>query len=314
MSVKFFEKALASLKKANKDAKLKKAINAGYSTVEEYKEFLETQIKSAAPVEVVEFVEAPKAKKKTEKKETGPVEIKSPEQLTDMVIAFDVTSSMDRYRQSVKNQVTDLIPNLFKENPNLKISIVAFGDYCDMKSRVNFGNAYQVINLSDNQEDLIAFVNKATKTSGGDYPEFYELVIKKITEETEWREDSNKSVLFIADATPHPLGYSCSPYVRNNQIDWKEEAKKAGEKGIKFDTLRIDKYVTWYEELSSITGGVCLDFQSSKKTSQLVEATVLARGGEITKKAFLSKSMSSEVTADAELNSVYSMYKSVIDK
>lgn len=78
------------------------------------------------------------------------------------------------------------------------------------------------------------------------------MVIKKITEETSWREGSVKSVLLIADATPHKVGYSYGNRVRNNKIDWRAEAKKAAEKGIKFDTLSIGDS-QWFTELSEMT-------------------------------------------------------------
>lgn len=66
----------------------------------------------------------------------------------------------------------------------MRIGIVAFGDYCDMPSKDRFGKAYQVCELTDNENRLIEFITKAQSTSGGDSDEFYELVIKKIVEET----------------------------------------------------------------------------------------------------------------------------------
>lgn len=123
--------------------------------------------------------------------------------MLDMVIAFDTTGSMNAYIEAVKLQVKELIPKLFKQNPDLRIGIVAFGDYCDMPSKDRFGKAYQVCELTDNENRLIEFITKAQSTSGGDSDEFYELVIKKIVEETNWREGSTKAVLLIADAEPH---------------------------------------------------------------------------------------------------------------
>lgn len=174
---------------------------------------------------------------------------KSPlnDSMLDMVIAFDTTGSMNAYIKAVKLQVKELIPKLFKQNPDLRIGIVAFGDYCDMPSKDRFGKAYQVCELTDNENRLIEFITKAQSTSGGDSDEFYELVIKKIVEETNWREGSTKAVLLIADAEPHRVGYSYNDRVVNNQIDWREEAKKAAEKGIKFDTLTINK-TGWYKD------------------------------------------------------------------
>ena len=225
----------------------------------------------------------------------------------DMMIAFDTTGSMASYINAVKKHVKELIPKLFKQNPNLRIGIVAFGDYCDMPSKYNFGKAYQVCELTDDENKLIKFITNAQNTGGGDKDEFYELVIKKIVEESNWREDSTKAVLFIADANPHEVGYSYGNIVVNNQIDWREEAKKAADKGIKFDTLTI--YETeWYKELSIITNGVSAPFSTSSKTSQLVEAAALARGGEKTRSLYKATMDSFEASGDTEMTAVYAAY------
>ena len=241
-----------------------------------------------------------KKKEKTEKKK-----LSSSDGKLDMVIAFDTTGSMRSYIDAVKEHVKELIPKLFKQNPDLRIGIVAFGDYCDMPSKDRFGKAYQVCELTDNENRLIEFITKAQNTSGGDGDEFYELVIKKIVEETNWREGSTKAVLLIADAEPHRVGYSYSDRVVNNQIDWREEAKKAAEKGIKFDTLTINK-TGWYKELSSTTNGVSAPFSTSSKTSQLVEAAALARGGEATKAIYYATMDSFK--DDSEMSAVYAAY------
>lgn len=239
------------------------------------------------------------------KKEKQKVKSSSDNGMLDMVIAFDTTGSMRSYIDAVKEHVKELIPKLFKQNPNLRIGIVAFGDYCDMPSKDRFGKAYQVCELTDNENRLIEFITNAQNTSGGDSDEFYELVIKKIVEETNWREGSTKAVLLIADAEPHRVGYSYNDRVVNNQIDWREEAKKAAEKGIKFDTLTINK-TGWYKELSSTTNGVSAPFSTSSKTSQLVEAAALARGGEATKKMYYATMDSFK--DDSEMSAVYAAY------
>lgn len=302
MSKKLFEDLLATLKRSNKARKLVLAERAGYSTVEEYKEYLEKQINGMTSESKVQV-----------KKESKKVK----ENLTDMVIAFDTTGSMMSYIQAVKKHVTELIPTLFAQNPGLNISIVAFGDYCDMENphpmKMNFGKAYQVIGLTNSQKDLISFVNYAQNTSGGDGDEFYELVIKKITEETQWREGSNKSVLFIGDDNPHKPGYTYGGH--RYDIDWKQEALNAKKKDIIFDTLRIHESREWYQELANITGGICLPFRNSSKTAKVVEATALARGGESTRSAFMAKSVSAEVTTDGDMSAVYGMYsKEVVNK
>lgn len=81
----------------------------------------------------------------------------------DMVIAFDTTGSMSSYIGAVKEHVKELVPKLFKQNPDLRIGIVAFGDYCDMPSKDEFGKAYQVCELTDNENKLIEFITNAKK-------------------------------------------------------------------------------------------------------------------------------------------------------
>lgn len=241
------------------------------------------------------------------------VEPSTTDGMLDMVIAFDTTGSMSAYINAVKTHVKELVPKLFSSNPDLRIGIVAFGDYCDMKAPTLYGKAYQVLDLTNDENKIIKFINEAQDTSGGDGDEFYELVIKKITEETAWREGSTKAVLLIADAAPHKVGYSYKNIVKNAQIDWREEAKKASELGIKFDTMTIDPlHIEWYKELSAITNGVSVPFKNSGKTSQVIEAAALSRGGTRTKAMYMATMDS--VKDDVELNAVYTAYsKEVTD-
>lgn len=81
------------------------------------------------------------------------------------------------FNEAVKLNIKKLIPKLFEQNSNLRIGLVAFGDYCDMLSKDNFGKAYQVCELTNDENRLIEFV-------------------------TNWREGSTKAVLLIADAEP----------------------------------------------------------------------------------------------------------------
>ena len=107
---------------------------------------------------------------------------------------------------------------------------------------------------TDNENDIIKFIRESHDTNGGDGDEFYELVIKKIVEETPWRDDATKAILLISDAEPHPLGYTYEDFVVGNQIDWRKEAQKAASKMIKIDTVTITD-APWYKELSRMTRG-----------------------------------------------------------
>lgn len=93
------------------------------------------------------------------------------------------------------------------------------------------------------------------------------------------------------------------------QIDWREEAKKAAEKGIKFDTMTIKPmYVKWYQELSAITNGISVPFKNSSKTSQVIEAAALSRGGTRTKDLYEATMDSFAAMGDMEMSMVYTAY------
>ena len=220
------------------------------------------------------------------------------------VIGFDTTGSMAAYIEAVRSEVADLVPRLFKENDDLRLGIVAFGDYCDMKSAHEFGDAYQCMTLTNNENDLIKFIRETKNTSGGDGDEFYELVIKKIVEETPWRENSTRAILLISDADPHPLGYTYENYVVGNQIDWRKEAEKAARKKIKIDTVTITN-AAWYKELSAMTNGISVPFETGNKTARLVEAATMARGSVMSRAKFDELADNCE---DEEMRQVFCSY------
>lgn len=272
-----------------------------------------------AEVNVQTEKEANKEVEKQDQKEAGKEEKAfgdvAPQNIgkLDMVIAFDTTGSMAQYIGAVRQEVTDLIPQLFKENEDLRLGIVAFGDYCDMKNPQEFGDAYQVIYPTDNVNELIGFVVTSKNTFGGDGPEFYELVIKKIVEETPWREGSTRSILLIADAQPHELGYSCEEFVKNNKIDWREEARKASEKRIKIDTVTITDE-PWFKELSAMTNGISVPFRTGSKTADLVRASAMARGSMEARICFDKLMDDYEKSSDEEMKQVFRSYKTERDR
>lgn len=228
----------------------------------------------------------------------------------DMVIAFDTTGSMAQYIGAVRKEVASLIPELFADNEDLRLGIVAFGDYIDMKNAREFGDAYQSIAPTNNENDLIKFVMESKDTSGGDGDEFYELVLKKIVEETPWRDDATRTILLIADANPHPLGYTFEDYVVGNEIDWRVEAQKAANRKIKIDTVTITS-APWYKELSAMTNGVSIPFRTGYKTVELVRATASARGSMKSREKF---DFLMDKCTDSEMLSAYCSLKKERDE
>jgi len=286
------EQLIEVYKRANKERREKLAKKNGFKSGADY----------LASLQKRKSVKVKLAKKVTKK------------EMLDYVVAFDTTGSMSSYIGDVKKHVEKLIPEMFSNKDlDLKMRIIAFGDYCDMSSSTSFGNAYQESEFTDNENSLIEFVKNAQGTSGGDGDEFYELVIKKITEETPWRKGAKRTVLFIADAEPHPVGYSYENIIKNAQIDWEEEAKKARKQDIQFDTMSIHG-TQFYKDLSKITNGVYLKFSSSEKTASVFVASAYSRGSAETKSKFTAYFSTAMASGDSELIGMYKSLSTKLDE
>ena len=290
--VKTKEELKKAYKKASRPERLVIIGRAGFTTEKEYMAYLDTLVPPVAAA--------------TEEENAA----------LDMVITFDTTGSMGSFLSAVRTHVKTLIPKLFEENKDLRLKIVTFGDYCDMAGPNKFGNAYKTIELTTDQNALINFVNQNHSTSGGDQDEFYELVIKKVNEETGWRLNAKKAVLLIADYGPHPVGYSYGSVVYNNQIDWRIEAQKAASMGIQWDTLTCieAKTAEFYRPLSQITNGVCIPFKTSSKTQEVMYAATAVRGGTKAKAAFAESYKAAVRSGDKELIGSYKSLSELLDK
>jgi hypothetical protein len=240
------------------------------------------------------------------------------EGMLDMVIAFDTTGSMSRYIEGVKQKIKDLVNNLFNTNPNLRIGVVAFGDYCDMLTLTDFGKAYQELLLTNDKQAIINFITKAQDTGGGDTPEFYELVLDKINKEFNWRKNAKKSILLVADSDYHKIGYKVrvkSGELITCNIDMNNVIEQSVQLGIKIDTLDIYNSSCWLKTVSEKTNGVHTKYSGSDNYTTVIEAAALSRGDtKITRDAFYSKQMSAMESGDTELTALYTAYSKEITK
>ena len=118
--------------------------------------------------------------------------------------------------------------------------------------------------------------------------------------------------MVIADANPHPLGYTYDKCVVGNEIDWRVEAQKAANKKIKIDTVTITD-ARWYKELSAMTNGVSIPFHSGYKTANLVRATAWARGSMKSREKF-DICMEDAALHDPEMHATFMSLKTERDK
>ncbi len=167
---------------------------------------------------------------------------------TDIVISFDTTGSMYPCLAEVKRNISNITERLFKEIPLLRIAIIAHGDYCDGDKVIT------QLDFTNDQNQIKQFIQDAPSTSGGDYPECYELVLKN-TKELSWRSNASvKSLILIGDAPPHETNEN--PY----KINWRLEAESLKNRNIQVfsvQCLNNGNYeaFNFYSELAEITNG-----------------------------------------------------------
>lgn len=187
----------------------------------------------------------------------------------DVCISFDTTGSMYPCLTQVRRSVSQVVRKLFSDISDLRISIIAHGDYCDA------GDPY-VIKISDfstDEKEIIDFINNVEPTGGGDAPECYELVLNQARTKLSWKSGRAKALILIGDDVPHGPTYSGNA----NRIDWRNELGLLLEAGINVYGIHampgIRKHSKkFYEEVAQKTGGFYLTLDQFANVSDLIMA------------------------------------------
>lgn len=80
----------------------------------------------------------------------------------------------------------------------------------------------------------------STHTGGGDWEECYELVLYEARTKLSWTPGTQRSLVMIGDAIPHPPSYSMNTL----KLDWKKEAKQLYDSlGVKIYSVQVKCYI-----------------------------------------------------------------------
>ncbi len=146
----------------------------------------------------------------------------------EIVFSFDTTGSMGQALTAVQRHLQDTVTRLFSDIPALRIAIFAHSDYCG-----HSGYVTKYVDFTNDIKTLSDFVKNCPATCGCDYEECYELVLKETRENLSWSPATQRILVMIGDAMPHPKNYRHAN--KKGTIDWKEEAKFLKEMVINFD-------------------------------------------------------------------------------
>jgi hypothetical protein len=195
----------------------------------------------------------------------------------DLVVSFDTTGSMYPVLGQVRSKVEKFIDDIFSSYNDLRLAIIAHGDYCDA------GKPYtiRIRDFTTDKKELAKFVRETDKTFGGDADECYELVLNSLTEQLHWRPDAAKIAIVIGDAAPHSPSY----FGNKKHLDWKVETNKVYKEGIKiFAVHALAAYRSsskgFYQTIANETNGVYLTLDQFSDIVEIINATVCQQAGE----------------------------------
>lgn len=114
----------------------------------------------------------------------------------DLVVSFDTTGSMYPVLSQVRTEVEKFVHTMFSEFSDLKLGVIAHGDYCDKDAPYTI----RVMDLTRDEDRLCKFVKETDKTYGGDADECYELVLNTARKEISWRKGAQHVLVMIGDA------------------------------------------------------------------------------------------------------------------
>lgn len=195
----------------------------------------------------------------------------------DLVVSFDTTGSMYPVLSQVRAQVEQFVKDMFNEFSDLRLGIIAHGDYCDKDRPYTI----RIMDLTRDEDKLCKFVRETEQTCGGDADECYELVLNSAHSVINWRTDSDKIFILIGDASPHSPSYS----MNKDKLDWKDEADKLRKLGVKVFSVHALAYYrsssrAFYNSVAETTGGVYLTLDQFNEIMELIKATLYQQGGE----------------------------------
>jgi hypothetical protein len=189
----------------------------------------------------------------------------------DVVISFDTTGSMYPCLTEVRQNVEGLINQLFVDVPNIRIGLIAHGDYCDG------ARMYSSVDLTDDRSKLVSFIRRAERTSGGDAEECYEYVINRVRSFS-WAAGKSRAFILIGDDVPHGPSYPDN----KGRLDWRNELKILHELGVKtypVQALARRHADLFYDEMARIAGTVKITLDQFSYVADLIKAITYAQLG-----------------------------------
>ena len=192
----------------------------------------------------------------------------------DVMISFDTTGSMYPCLTQVRRNVSKLVERLFKTVPDLRIGIIAHGDYCDKNSTY----ITKMLDLTDDKDKICHFVENVEATGGGDSPECYEFVLNQVRTAS-WTSGKSKVFIMIGDDVPHKANEAQN----FKKLDWKNEVGLLKENGIKIYSVQaLSRYhaTSFWQSIAELSDGFYLTLNQFSDIQSLITAMSYKQKGD----------------------------------
>ncbi|XP_076437569.1 uncharacterized protein LOC143276805 isoform X2 [Babylonia areolata] len=197
--------------------------------------------------------------------------------------SIDTTGSMARALPEVRAKVTDMIRFLKRDIPGIQLAAIAHGDY-DTKDP--YVTKHQ--DFTRNESTLVRFVQGVEETGGHGPPECYELVLRVVRTQLSWRKSSQKILVVIGDAYPHPPEDS----ENEDSIDWEEETRMLAEMPVRIYGAQIGDDIPsteFFRKLTQMTGGSHFNLTEFSVLTDVIMAVCYRTQGKTSLKAWEHK-------------------------
>ena len=192
----------------------------------------------------------------------------------EVAISFDTTGSMSQCLEQVQAQVNQMIERLFMDIPDLKIAVVAHGDYCDEEHFY----VTQHVDFTNQLPTLATFVKDVGGTGGGDWEECYEYVLNLVRTKLSWTPGTQRALVMIGDAAPHPPDSEAC-----RGLDWRKEVEHLNQDmGVKIygvQCLNEERATPFWKALAERTGGRHLKLDEVGSVVDMLMAIVYREHG-----------------------------------
>ncbi len=154
---------------------------------------------------------------------------KTQEKVFDLLFVIDATGSMSSYIIAAKEETKNIskeLRNLYPEY-NFQYGYVFYRDPIDSS-----GDKHEIINLTDQVNNLPEQIKKIKAYGGGDLPEDWVGAYKLVNEKINWR-NGVKTIIHLADAGAHGKEFTLSDKYPEESDKLKAELLKCCQNNIK---------------------------------------------------------------------------------